>query len=219
MLRLAPISLACLALGCASAAPAPPVKPEGPVPAKLAVEAPAGSDVYVDGVLVGVAPLEAPVDADPGKHAVQVTLNGHEPFARSVVLTRGRTDTLVVDLDETDQRKGAWASIGVGAASLTAGIILGVLSVVEHRESRDILDEDEDGSGLNAEAQARYDDAVDARDRYRIGSGVAAGVGLGLFVVGAVLFAFDAPLAPGEIAVLPSVSPEFAGAAARLSFE
>jgi hypothetical protein len=90
MLRPALALSACLALSCASSAPVPPPKPAGPVPAKLAIEATIGSNVHVDVVLVGVAPLQAPVDAEPGKRVVRVTMSGHEPVKRAVVLTRGR---------------------------------------------------------------------------------------------------------------------------------
>jgi hypothetical protein len=208
---------AVVVAGC-SAAPPPPAPPSaGPPPAKLVIDAPAGADVHVDEVFVGVTPLPAPVDAEPGSHRVAVTLNGHEPFSKSVDLERGKTRALAVDLDETAQRKAAWGLIGGGGAVLSAGIVLGVLSVVEHRKSRDLLDE-ADGEDLGDEDQVAYDDAISARDRYRIGSGVAAGTALGLFVVGGFLFAFDAPPGPKPIAIVPALSPGHAGAAATIRF-
>lgn len=144
-------------------------------------------------------------------------MNGHERFSRSVELERGKKRALIAELDETGQRKAAWGMLGGAGAVLSAGIVLGVLSVVEHRRSRDILDE-ADGEDLGDREQAAYDDAVAARDRYRIGSGVTGGTALGLFVVGGLLFAFDAPQDRKDVAIVPRLSGDHAGATATLRF-
>lgn len=203
--------------GCASAVPERPVV-KGPIPAKLAIDATPGSAVYVDDVFVGAAPILEPVAADPGDHVLRVTQNGHETHVEKVRLARGKTVERTVDLDMTEQRKAAWALIGTGAAGVTTGIVLGVLSVVEHRESRDILDAAPDEDDLSDADQRAYDEAIDARDLYRIGSGVAAGIGLGLVLVGGTLFAFDEPEAAPPIAIEPSLGPASAGATGTFRF-
>jgi hypothetical protein len=166
-----------------------------PEPAKLALDAPTGAAVHVDGELVGTAPFEAPVPLDPGRRFVAVTLDGHEPFGQTVQLQAGRSTDLAVDLETTGQRIAAWMLIGGGLAAVGTGIGLGVVSVIEHRKSRDILDE-ADGQPLDTQQTADYDDAVAARDDFRLGSGIAGAAGLALLVVGGVLFAFDAPVLP-----------------------
>jgi hypothetical protein len=216
--RLAPgAAILSLALACSGAPVATSPAPAGPPPARLAIDAPPGADVHVDDVFVGVTPLPAPIDAEPGWHHVEVTSNGHKRFGRSVELERGKTKALAAELDETGQRKAAWALIGSGGALLSGGIVLGVLSVVEQRKARDLLDE-ADGEDLSERAQADYDDAVAARDGYRVGSGIAAGTALGLFVLGGVLFGFDAPERKAAFTLLPSLAPGHASAAATLRF-
>jgi hypothetical protein len=179
----------------------------------LAFEATPGADVRVDGVDVGTLPLASAIPADPGPHRVELRLSGHEPEARTVRLERGKTTTLTVDLSETAQRTGAWVAIGSGAAALSAGIVLGVAAVVEDRTASDLARRDDSTAGTE------YEDAVAARDRYRVGSGIAAGTGLGLFVLGACLFAFDDPPLPSatnasRLSITPFFGPGALGASA-----
>jgi hypothetical protein len=181
--------------GCSNATPVTSRVPSGVVPAKLAVIAPDGAEIHLDGVGVGSAPLASEISADPGPHDIGVVLDGHLPSLERVTLERGKTRTLAVDLETTGQRKAAWVLIAVGSAGVAAGIVLGVLAVVEQRKADDL----ERGPNLGPLDQQRIDEyaaAADARDRYRIGSGVAAGSGLGLFVAGALLYAFDAAKLP-----------------------
>ena len=222
-LQASAVALVALAAACAPALP--PELPEGePVPAKLDVDAPRGAEIEVDGVFVGVAPLLQPIDAEPGSHRVLVTLDGHEPRVDDVELVRGETTTLEADLDETPQRIASWVVIGAAAAGLGTGIVLGVLGVVEHRASLELAPSADGTSG----DQAAYDDTIAARDRYRAGSTAVAGVGLGLFVVGAILYTFDEPDVPAEakppeegsvgFSLQPLVAPDFGGASATVRF-
>jgi hypothetical protein len=48
--------------------------------------APDGSAIEVDGERAGVTPLSWPISVDPGRHAVRVTHDGHEPFETSVTV-------------------------------------------------------------------------------------------------------------------------------------
>lgn len=202
--------------GCSNAAPVTSQVPSGVVPAKLAVSAPEGAEIHVDGVLVGSAPLATEILADPGPHEVGVVLDGHTPSLERVSLERGKTRSIEVELETTGQRKAAWVLIAVGGAGVAASIVLGALAVVEQRKADDLV------RGPNvaqfADQLSEYTDTVDARDRYRVGSGVAAGAGVGLFVAGALLYAFDAATLPagakGERSgwvVLPLLGPSEIG--------
>jgi hypothetical protein len=126
----------------------------------------------------------------------------------------------LVDLRETAQRKWAWASMGVGGAGVATGIVFGVLSVVEHRSAQDL----EVADDATDEERRAYDEAIAARDTYRVVSGVSAGAGIAIFLTGAVLFAFDAPDVPrpregrpvGDVSFAPWLGPGVLGGAAHI---
>jgi hypothetical protein len=81
---------------------------------------------------------------------------------------------------------------------VASGIVLGALAVVEQRKADDLTQRPNAGV-LDPEILEEFTAASEARDRYRVGSGVAAGSGIVLFVTGALLYAFDE-------AVLPAVA-------------
>jgi hypothetical protein len=198
-----------------------------PKPAKLDVREPSGAEVYVDGISVGVAPLPAPVDIEPGLHTVTLASNGHASHTERLDLLRGKTRTLSVDLPTTNQRKAAFALVGTGGVTLSVGIAFGVLAVIKDRSASSI------GGRFNqsliGNEQQRYDDAIAARDRFRIGAGIAGGVGLGLTALGGFLFAFDSRPPPTAqkprttpttkaLLVVPIISPTFTGGSAAFRF-
>jgi hypothetical protein len=214
--RLLGFAVALPLVACAGAAPERlPVK--GPVPAKLMVDGTVGAAVYVDDVFVGTAPLTEPVLAEPGDHVLRVAQSGHLTHVEKLRLSRGKTALRRVALEMTEQRKAAWALLGTGAAGVSAGIVLGTLSVVEMREARDIEDNAPDEDNLSDDDQRAFDEATAAQETYRLGSGIAAGIGLGLVLVGAGLYAFDEPDSP-QVAIEPSIGPEAAGVTGTVRF-
>lgn len=162
-----------------------------PLAAKLSVDGPSGAGVRVDGTFMGVLPLAKPIELDPGSHRVEVVMSGHEAYARRIELARGKEAKLSVDLEQTTQRVASWYLIGAGGVAVGTGVAFGVASVVKHREGREMLQDDFDG--LDPDKRRELRETFDARDDFRIGSGIAAGTGLGLFLLGGVLFAFDTP--------------------------
>ena len=128
-----------------------------------------------------------------GSHRLTVTYNGHSHWEQSLAVEPTRLLDVVAEPDETLQRKLAYASIGTAGVTAAAAIVLGVFSVIEFRRSREVLFDEGFGT---LEAVDRYREAVSAADDFRVGSGTAGGVALGLFVVGATLFAFDDPSEP-----------------------
>jgi hypothetical protein len=180
----------------------------------------------VDGQLVGSLPLPAPLAVEPGTRFVAVTQTGYEPYVREVTIARGGSERLEIDLDVTGQRIAAGLLMGGGSAALAAGIVFGVLSIVEHRAARDLAQAVQ--GPLNDAQQAEYAGYVSRRDDYRIGSGAFAGVGLGMFLVGGALFILDDPAVSGsatgpapplrcagsnrDVAFVPVISPGLTGA-------
>jgi hypothetical protein len=90
------------------------------------------------------------------------------------------------------------------------------VSVVEHRRSRN--------SERDAAGELEYQDAIDARDAFRVASGVAGGVGLGLFLVGGALYVLDIPSPDpadeqqARVTVMPLAGPGVAGGALTVRF-
>lgn len=95
---------------------------------------PTGAEVLVDGQSMGTTPLELPIEA--GEHAIVLRLPGYADEERRVVVDAGDTSSVAVEL-ATATPAGAgkpdrskllgplgWASVGVGVASLGAGIAL-----------------------------------------------------------------------------------------------
>lgn len=212
-----------------------------PTPAKLAIAAPVGASVHVDGTYVGTAPLPEPIDVEPGARFVTVTMTGFHAYSTSTHAARGRTTTLSVDLQVTDQRLASWGLIGTGAAGLTAGIVFGALSVIELRTARDIQHRN-DTEVLSADDQRAYDAALSTRDDFRVVSGITASVGFAALIVGGALYVLDDPIVPSapagrdeksrddqgalgqrrvpqvDVSALPLITPRFAGGKVTVRF-
>lgn len=189
--------LACAVAGLLLTTSAASARPAAQRPAAaLAIAAPVGASVRIDGRFVGTSPLAGSITAAPGQHTVFVSMNGFHPRRLTVDLEPGETEQLSVNLEMTDQRLGAWMLLGAGAAGIGTGIVLGTLSVVELRAARDIQQQT-DGD-LGEDDRRAYAAALDRRDDFRLGSGVAAGVGLVALLVGGPLYLLDPPALPSR---------------------
>lgn len=63
--------------------------------ARLAIRAePAGTEVRVDGEVVGVAPLPGSITLDPGEHTIELVLEGHHFEPMTVTLPAGFEQTI-----------------------------------------------------------------------------------------------------------------------------
>lgn len=166
------------------------------LPSKLTVSGVDGAEVLVDGRPVGLTPITTPVKLSSGEHQIVVGLNGHERFDQTVVLGRGETEQVDVELEMTSQRVAAWVSIGVGAAAAAAGVVLVVFRAINNNEARTIHD-----ATLGAEPQMAmtyvqaddyngYLETRDDFDRWATTTFVGASIGLAL---GLILYILDEP--------------------------
>lgn len=88
---------------------------------------PAGARVYVDGSFRGVSPLL--LHLSPGKHEVEVGLDGYSSAKRSFSLVGGVRERQAFVLEKQvsisqRQRIWAWTSLGVGVAAIAGGATL-----------------------------------------------------------------------------------------------
>lgn len=120
----------------------------------------------------------------------------------------------------------AWASLLSAGVCLATGIGFGVAAVVEDRYAGDIGERAVADEELSGSDRTSAEDALATRDDYRVVSGIAAGTGLGLFLIAGVLFAradaeraeHTAPPLVGGVAARPWLGPGLAGGAATVSF-
>jgi hypothetical protein len=206
-------------------------------PALLAINAPDGSTIDVDGRPAGVTPLITPISLTHGRHFVAVLKNGSVAFTREVEVVRGETKTLDATLTTSKQRVASYIVLGTGIAALaTGGVFLG-LALNKESKAKSILDARDQGNIAGRDLDD-YTSARDARDRYRTISYVAFGAGAALTATSLLLMAFDRPTvapmsmpdqsptpapspktpAPMDMAIAPIVSPTMTGASLAFVF-
>lgn len=174
-------------------------------PALLAVDAPSGAEISVDGRVIGFAPLNEPVSLSHGRHFVAVMKNGAVAWTRDVDLTRGETKKVAPDLTTSGQRKVAWVVLGTSLVALGTGGVFTLLAVNREGKAQDVLDEKERGN-IAASRLDDYDRYRTQRDRYRTWSTVGFAAGGALAISGILLYALDRPSTPPRTE-LPSEKP------------
>ena len=207
-------------------------------PAEVSVVAPEGAEIAVDGRFVGIAPQPA-LKLPAGSHFVAVTQNGRRAFTKTLRLSRGEKQKLVVDLESTGQRTAAWITLGVGAGALVGSGVFGAFAFKAESDAEAILDDAEGAGNAKASALGDYERKRDNRDRFRLASFISGGAGLALVGTSIVLFSFDeprvqvpeldrstgptpkqSPAAPSsmEISLAPSVAPSLSALSLRGRF-
>jgi hypothetical protein len=103
---------------------------EPPPPQTLAIRSePSGAQVYVDGALAGVTPLDEPLA--PGVHRVELRKDGYITSALEVRVEEEPLEALDVVLVQAKRELPmaalGWSAVGAGVVSLAAGVTLLVL--------------------------------------------------------------------------------------------
>jgi hypothetical protein len=193
----------------------------------VAAPAPEGLRVTVGGALLAPALYDVPVPMAPGRVEVRASAPGHDPLEESLTLDAGARHALTVALRETppppppiepaalvapspptvaarpdhgaNVTAGQWVLLGVGAAGLAAGGVLGALALGA-RSDRDAACPTASRCDLAEAARldARYRDEA-------LAANVALGVG-GVAVLAAVTWWVVARLPPrprGRVALSP----------------
>jgi tetratricopeptide (TPR) repeat protein len=161
-------------------------------PSMLYVWAPAGADVYVDGVYVarGGARLRLPLST--GRHQLAVGQKGKRLVRRNIEVERGKSNTAVVRLEPTLQRNLSELLFIGGGAALGAGVALSAFAVRSENRAEDFvrrLGKEEVGTA----ELISYEASVVERNRYRTAATVSIAGSLGLFITGLFLHELDQP--------------------------
>jgi len=170
----------------------PEVVPLRARPATVAIAAPGGSEIYIDGAYAGHGGERVVLELTGGTHRLAIAERGHRVAVRTLELERGKTQNLRVDLEPTRQRRAANVLFITGAGALAAGAVFGALALSAEEGAQDFLRRQSQGS-VSSRELADYDDDVAARERFRIATGVSLASAAGLFITGFFLYEFDRP--------------------------
>jgi serine/threonine-protein kinase len=66
--------------------------------AEVAIAAPAGARVFIDGVEAGVAPLSKPMNVEHGRHVISARVPGRAPLQREVEVVAGKRTEVVLEV-------------------------------------------------------------------------------------------------------------------------
>jgi len=199
-------------------------------PAHLVVHAPSGCDIWLDGRVIGTAPLPDAIDLPSGSHLIAVTKNGYKAYSQDIEFRHDERRTLDVHLEATGQRIVARSLLISGGALVVAGGVLSFLALNRQNAAQDVRDEQTHRPATPSD-ESDYRDARDARDRWRTGAILAFSAGGAALVTGLVFHVFDRPtvvaprlrpedrkprpanpLEPVEMSLAPFVGPSFGGA-------
>jgi len=61
---------------------------------------PTGAEIQLDGKSQGLAPLDDPIEVDPGSHVLEVSLEGHYPYREEFLVSKGEQKSVQVTLEK-----------------------------------------------------------------------------------------------------------------------
>ncbi len=119
-------------------------------PAAIVVSSnPEGAEVTLDGEPFGVTPLDKPIV--PGDHVIRVSKDGYIAVQEQRTFVEGARETLSYELEKLPnrlpKRPWGWASLGVGIASVTTGVVLTYYDEKPYRIGNNCTGEDIDDQG------------------------------------------------------------------------
>jgi hypothetical protein len=138
---------------------------------------PAKALVWLDGEMIGAAPIERTVTE--GRHRARGELRGHLPIEVQFDALPGARETIALDLSPKPRvalRRARWPLLGIGVAGLAVGVPLVVLDGRQYRDRCSGGDVDADG-----DCRFRYDT--------KTGGAVALAIGGAALVSAIVLIA------------------------------
>lgn len=150
-----------------------------------------GAEIRVDGRIVGVSPMQAPVPLATGMHRVEVRAPGHPPYEEVVnVLADGVTRARISFKEEgpgftLTQRTVSYALMGLGGAALIGGAATGLMAF---SASGDLDDCRANAACSRTQQEVAYADDVRSG---ALTTDILIGAGVALAATGAVLYFLD----------------------------
>jgi len=188
-----------------------------------------GAEVYVDGKLLGSAPLPDPVFLDPGRHVIEARGDGYPPARAGVEARPGAAQAVTLTLarapDPAPERRSVVPGAvlgGVAGAALVSGIAVVAVGAKKHASNTALNQAIAQAHHSCVAGAANFDpqcstlkDSASAADTLgRAGVGLL--VGAGAAAVGSVIYFVwpeSKPRAPasGGVRVVPVVSTSSGG--------
>ena len=167
------------------------------LPATVLVTGTAGSDVLVDGRLVGALPLPA-LSLEPGAHRLTVQKAGFRPSTQLVELTHGRSLRLDAELVTSTRHRAAVGLLWVSGLSMIGASVLGVAALDRQREADAAFERIEAAPGTPEDLD-HYNHLVHVRNQLRGGAIGMGTLSAACLLIGVALMAFDRPSAPSLV--------------------
>jgi hypothetical protein len=188
------------------------------LPGMLAVTGTPGSQVWIDGRLIGSLPL-VPISLSARSHRVSSSQVGHRLLTRKVSIDADRVAKVDLSLVQTGQRDMSHVLLWSGAGLLLAAAGTGIAAYSRQLSASSLREARSRGETLTSEWLDRYERARSQRNQLRVIASSLGGAGLAGLLLGGTLFIFDGPeapalLDPGDPAPAPtSVSTELIASA------
>ncbi|HRI68657.1 MAG TPA: PEGA domain-containing protein [Polyangium sp.] len=162
-------------------------------PSFLALKAPPGSSITIDGRAYGDAPLQTALEIPSGTHQLVVMHRGYVSFDERVSIVRAETTSMTVALKPTTQRRVSYALFGTTIAALGASTALAITTIVKDAEAAAIYNKART-QNIDRQSLMRYADVREDRN-ILLGSTLGTIVfSLGLGVATAATYWFDSPV-------------------------
>ncbi|MGC4118778.1 MAG: PEGA domain-containing protein [Myxococcales bacterium] len=196
-------------------------------PGRLAVTAPSGTDVHVDGKKLGEAPLGAALELPAGPHSVTLVQRGMQPWSGELVLERGKEASLAPTMTRTAQRTASYAVLGSAAVAALGGVACVLVATNREHNAANLLDQQRQGN-ITSQQLDHYHLLVRQRDAWRTATEASFGSAAALLTVGVLMYWLDRPAvtsgpverpsaperSPLELGVSPTLVPGGAGVTA-----
>jgi tetratricopeptide (TPR) repeat protein len=161
-------------------------------PAAIALRAPEGSEIVVDGRVLGEAPMP-PIEVSSGRHVIAVLEPGRYGWARELELGRGENIEVEANLETTHQRTISYLFLGTSALATAGAVITGVIALGAQRKANDLDDKRLSRQGLTAEDLEDYQSARARRNTLAPTSAALFAGGVASGVTGLLLYLLDSP--------------------------
>ncbi len=177
-----------------------------PRPARLALEAEPGAEIFVDGVRIGEAPLAFELGVPPGPHRIDARLRGHALVTEEIEAERDEAMKRVLEFEPTPRREAANVVLVTSGGLAAAGVIAVVAALLAESEASGV-DAMRGSANIDPEVLEDYNGDVRERNTLRTTSVVLFSSAVVLGVVGGVMWLFDEPEIPPPPTYLPPPEP------------